>query len=309
MTLPEIVDGLINLAGISTQEAAQRAGVSPGTVAGLRARLPTQVVTWCRMAAALGCSLAVTGRARAWGAELPRPAAPQVERAWQAWRQRRLISARHSVALLKERLRSAQREERAHHYVTNEEERLRARLAGLAPAIRGYGSRQHAGVEGLRQALREVATAHGITAEELSLLAGVHLAAAQHALGEENDGRLVTLHRLLSALEVQLRLELPGGGSIALATVPPGPWKPGSREEAPAPKRAAGESLGPANRSRLDPTRILALYDAEQSIGAIARAAGISRQRVHRIAMDHGRPPRRALAKERRIAAGKDVLG
>jgi hypothetical protein len=324
MQLPAVVDGLVNLAGISTQEAAVRAGVSPGTVAALRVRAPTQVVTWCRMASALGCRLAVGGSARAWAVEMPRPSPPLVLRAWAAWRQRRLISARHSVAALRGKLKAHEREARAQQYVANEEERLRARLEGVRAAIGGAGRTQPGGqqrADGLREALRQVAFRLAVTAEELSLLAGVHLAAAQHALGEENDGRLVTLHRLLSALEVRLHLDMPGGGAIELRPVAAGPWVPGAREEAPVAEveeeedddedADGDEDAGPreVNRSRMDPRRILELYDAGASIGEIARQAGISRQRVHRIAMDAGRRPRREVAREQRIAAGEEALG
>jgi DNA-binding CsgD family transcriptional regulator len=317
MALPEIVDGLINLAGISTQEAAVRSGVSPGTVAALRVRAPTQVVTWCRMASALGCRLSVVGGGRVLPVDMPRPSPPQVMRAWDGWRQRRLISARHSVAALKERLKGAAREARAQDYVTNEETRLRARIEGLRTAIPTQGGQHRA--DGLREAVRLVAQTLAITAEELSLLAGVHLAAAQHALGEENDGRLVTLHRLLSALDVRLRLDLPAKGAIDLRPVAPGPWVPGAKDDDETPRAAAsadaddGEAVTVAqpttNRSRIDAERILALYDAGHSIGEIARMAGISRQRVHRIAMDNGRRPRRELAREQRIAAGQDIFG
>jgi len=314
MALPEIVDGLINLAGISTQEAAVRAGVSPGTVAALRVRAPTQVVTWCRMASALGCRLSVVGGGRVLPVEMPRPSPPQIMRAWDGWRQRRLISARHSVAALKERLKGPARETRAQAYVANEEGRLRARIEGLKPAILAQSGQHRA--DGLREAVRLVAQSLAITAEELSLLAGVHLAAAQHALGEENDGRLVTLHRLLSALDVRLRLELPAKGAIDLRPVARGPWVPSAKEDEPARTythnqvhAGAVEAMVPqpnTNRSRIDAERILELYDAGNSIGEIARTAGISRQRVHRIAMDHGRRPRREIAREQRIAAGED---
>lgn len=308
LRLHRIVDGLVNLSGSSTQDAATRAGISPGTVAALRTHEPTQVVTWCRMAAALGCTLVVESRGRAWPVDLARPANPLIEREWRAWRRRRLVSALHSVADLRQRLKRAERETRAGQYVANEEQRLRERLGSVRTAIRAVTGRHR--VDGLREALRVLAGKLAITAEELSLLAGVHLAAAQNALGEDSDGRLVTLHRLVSAMAATLRLDLAGGGAIDIGTCAAGAWKPGDRDD-PEPARRAGkpDTSRIANRSTLDAERILALYDGGMSIGEIARKAGISRQRVHKIAMDHGRRPRRALAKEQRIEAGRDLLG
>jgi hypothetical protein len=308
LPLHGIVDGLVNLSGASTQEAAIRSGISPGTVAALRAHEPTQVVTWSRMASALGCALAVESQGRSWQVDLPRAATPLVEREWKAWRNRRLVSALHSVADLQQRLKRAEREQRAASYVANEEARLRERLLELRGRIRELAG--HHRVAGLRQAVRLLAEKLEITAEELALLAGVNLTAAQNALCEDNDGRLVTLHRLVSALGARLRLDLAGRGAVDIAPCAPGPWKLGDREEDDEPTaritKVAAERI--ANRSKLDPEKILALYDADMSIGEIARKAGISRQRVHKIAMDAGRTPRRVLAKERRISQGQDLL-
>jgi hypothetical protein len=139
----------------------------------------------------------------------------------------------------------------------------------------------------------------------------VNLTAAQNALGEEHDGRLVILHRLVSALAARIRLDTAGGGALELEPCSRGPWKPGDREEE---EGAAGrveqqpDPLRQLNRSSLSPEQILSLYDADHSIGEIARRAGISRQRVHKIAMDHGRRPKRELARERRIAEGMQLL-
>jgi len=306
LPLHVIVDGLVNLSGESTQEAAIRAGISPGTVAAHRSNEPTQVVTWCRMASALGCTLAIESQGRSWIVDLPRPAAALMEREWRAWRHRRMISAQHSVADLQKKLKRAERDARVERYVANEESRLQARLVTVQSEVRGLTG-QHR-VAGFRQAVRLLAEKLAITAEELSLLAGVHLAAAQNALGEDNDGRLITLHRLASAMNARIRLDLGGKGSIDISPCPPGPWKLGDREEDTAKPAAKVETGRIGNRSQLVAAQILALYDAEMSIGEIARKAGISRQRVHKIAMDHGRSPRRALAKERRIATGRDQL-
>jgi len=302
-----IVHGLVNLSGASTQEAAIRAGISPGTVAAHRSHEPTQVVTWCRMASALGCNLAIEYGGKSWIADLPRPAPQLIEREWRAWRHRRMVSAQHSVADLQQKLKRTEREARVQRYVANEEERLRTRLATVRSAIASLSG--HHRVSALRLAVRMLAEKLAITAEELSLLGGVHLAAAQNAMGEDHDGRLVTLHRLISAMDAKLRLDLAGKGSIDISACAPGPWTLGDREDEVATKRhQKPDTSRIANRSQLDPKLILELYDADMSIGDIARKAGISRQRVHKIAMDNGRSPRRALAKERRIAAGQDQL-
>ncbi len=307
LRLHAIVDGLINLSGASTQEAAIRAGIAPGTVAALRDQEPTQVVTWCRMVAALGCGLSIECNGRWWAAEMAPPAPPLTARSWKAWRYRRLVSATHSIADLQERLSRAERENRAKSYVEHEEARLRLRLAGLRPAMKRLNG--HYKIASLRQAVKMIAQELAITAEELSLLAGVHLAAAQNAFGEDNDGRLVTLHRLLSALQARMRLDLGGDGVVDIQPCEPGPWVPGQREEEPTRPRLGPADTGRiANRSRLEPARILSLYDEGVSIGEIARKAGISRQRVHKMAMDAGRTARRQLAKEARIAAGAELL-
>jgi hypothetical protein len=308
LSLHVIVDGLVNLSGSSTQEAAIRSGVSPGTVAALRAHEPTQVVTWCRMISACGCTLAIESQGRSWPADAARPAAPLIEREWRAWRHRRLVSALHSVADLQTRLKRAEREAKARGYVANEEGRLRERLAELRARAKSLAGHHRAA--GLRQAVSLLAEKLAITAEELSLLAGVNLTAAQNALGDEGDGRLVTLHRLVSTLGARLRLDLSGRGSIDIAPCAPGSWKPGDREddEAATDRHVKVSPERIANRSRIEAAEILALYDAELSIGEIARRAGISRQRVHKLAMDNGRRPRRVLAKEKRIAEGQGLL-
>ncbi len=309
LSLHGVIDGLINLSGASTQLAAIRSGVSPGTVAALRQQEPTQVVTWCRMASALGCSLQVHAKQRSWTLDMPRPAPPLMEREWRAWRRRRFVSALHSLRELHPRAKRAELEQRARLYGSNEEERLRERLQGVRKQVRTLIVREV--VPGLRACVRQLCDQLSLTAEELALLAGVNLTAAQNALGEEHDGRLVILHRLVSALDARIRLVTSGGGAIELEPCGAGPWRPGDREDdEDLPERAMppADPQRQLNRSTLSPDQILSLYDADHSIGEIARRAGISRQRVHKIAMDHGRRPRRELARERRIAEGMQLL-
>ncbi len=305
--LHDMVDGLIKLSGWSTQEAAVRAGISPGAVASLRTHTPTQVVTWCRMVSALGGALMIECQGSSWAIDAARPAPQLIDREWRTWRQRRMVSALHTLA--DQRLKRTEREAKAKQYIVNEEGRLRERMADLRSRTKAIGGRHRAA--SLRQAVRQLAEKLEAKAEELSLLAGVNLGAAQVALGDDGDGRLVTLHRLLSVMNARFRIDLGPRGAIELAPCAPGPWRLGDREEDEIATvrntKAAPQPI--SNRSSLESGEILRLYDSGASIGDIARKAGISRQRVHKIAMDNGRTPRRLAAKERRISEGQDLLG
>jgi hypothetical protein len=53
---------------------------------------------------------------------------------------------------------------------------------------------------------------------------------------------------------------------------------------------------------------ILTRYDRHESICEIARAAGVSRQRVHRLAMEHGRGKRRQIIADLRQLQGEALL-
>jgi hypothetical protein len=307
LQLHDIVDGLIKLNGVSTQEAAVRSGISPGAVGSLRTRSPTQVVTWCRMISALGCSLVIENQGQSWSVDAARPSPPLIDREWRAWRQRRMVSALHTIG--DRRLKRAERDAKARQYITNEEGRLRERLAELKSQIKQLAGQHRATT--LRQAIRLLSDKLELKAEELALLAGVNLGAAQVALGDDGDGRLITIHRLLSAMNGRLHIEMPARGAIDIVACAPGTWRLGDREEDDAvtarTTKVATNRI--TNRSTLDSEHILKLYDADMSIGEIARKAGISRQRVHKIAMDHGRTPRRVSAKERRISEGMGMLG
>jgi len=254
LPLHVIVDGLVNLSGESTQEAAIRAGISPGTVAAHRSNEPTQVVTWCRMASALGCTLAIESQGRSWTVDLPRPAAALMEREWRAWRHRRMISAQHSVADLQKKLKRAERDARVERYVANEEERLQARLVTVQSEVRSLIG-QHR-VAGFRQAVRLLAEKLAITAEELALLAGVHLAAAQNALGEDNDGRLISAARVQSRSAPARRD--PGSSAIARRTRPSPPPRSrpgGSATAASSWPRRSSRCMTPRCRSGRSPAR------------------------------------------------------
>ena len=75
------------------------------------------------------------------------------------------------------------------------------------------------------------------------------------------------------------------------------------------PLRSIRSARDNQNRSRLSHGEMLAHYDQGISIGEIARRAGVSRQRVHKLAMDNGRTRRRDSARDQRVVAGREALG
>ncbi len=310
--LPQVLRGLILAAGLSHQEAAVRSGVSPGSVAASCERIPKPLMTWLRLVAALGGRLVVTWQEQRWHIAMPRIPAAVLEREWASWRTRRVVTTVNHLRSAEPKAKRSSLDERAHSYAANEEARLRERLASLRGACAGLDGAHRA--VGLRPALRLVAAKLGLKAEELTLLAGASLSACQLALGEPQDGRLATLHRLCSALGARLEVHL-AAARIDIAICPPGDWRPGMAagaaiddpdEKPPGSVRIARDNQ---NRSRLGNDELLALYDQGLSIGEIARRAGVSRQRVHKLAMDHGRTRRRQAAREQRVATGRNVLG
>ncbi|MBA3936134.1 MAG: hypothetical protein H0X38_01640 [Planctomycetes bacterium] len=309
LPLPDILRGLILAAGLSQQETALRSGISPGSVAALCVRIPKPLLTWLRLVAALGGRLSITWQDRAWTVPMPKIAAPVVEREWASWRTRRMVTTINHLRTAAPKTKRALLEERAHAYAANEEARLRQRLGELKSAAKAFAGAHRC--QGLRVALRLIATRLGLRAEELTLLSGASLSACQLALGELHDGRLATMHRLCSALGARLEITLPAGG-IAIGFCPPGDWRPGMAEPT-----AEGEDDTPTartpkdnqNRSSLSSAEMLALFDQGLSSGAIARQAGVSRQRVHKLAMDNGRTQRRQAVREQRVASGRELLG
>jgi transcriptional regulator with XRE-family HTH domain len=311
LSLPDILRGLILSSGLSQQEAALRSGISPGSVAMICTRTPKPLLGWLRLVAALGCQLTITSQERGWPLAMPGASAAVIAHEWSSWRRRRMVTTINHLRAADARIKRTVLEERARAYAANEESRLRARLEELkASCATLHGSFRAAG---LRAALRLVADRLALKAEELTLLSGASLSACQLALGENHDGRLATLHRLCSALGARLALQL-AEGSVSIGFCPPGDWRPGMPEadaaecpdeKPPGAVRAARDNQ---NRSRLALADMLALYDDGVSIGEIARRAGVSRQRVHKLAMDSGRIRRRQLAREQRVAAGRDLL-
>jgi len=312
ISIPDILRGLILINGLSHLEAALRSGISPATAASLTERTPMPLQTWMRLLACLEARLVITAQGQEWPVAMPRIAAPVVDHAWESWRRRRVVTTVNQLMRSDRKAKRAQIEARARDYAANEEERLRERFTTLRRHLRSLGGHHRA--DGLRAALQLLAAKAEVKPEELSLLSGASLTACQLALGERGDGRLATAHRLLSALNARLHVVLPDG-RIEIALCSPGDWRPGMPAEA---NTADGEddaepiersgATGARNRSKLAPEEILTLYDAGLSIGDIARKAGVSRQRVHKLAMDQGRPQRRVSARDARITEGREVL-
>jgi hypothetical protein len=234
----------------------------------------------------------------------------KAQREWDAWRKRRFITAMNHARVAEPKAKRTVLEERARSYTINEEERLRKRLSDwkqVCASVHG-----HHRVIGLRTAVQILATRIGAKAEELTLIAGVSLSSSQLMFSQQHDGRLGTIHRLLSALAARMHVHLPQG-SVDIALCSPGDWRPGmsDTEEDPDEKPvSAARSVGVApNRSRMSAEDMLELYDRGASIGEIARKAGVSRQRIHKLAMDHGRPRRREQHRQQRVALGRQTLG
>lgn len=312
--LPKVMRGLILASGLSHQEAAVRSGVSPGSVAALGERIPKPLMTWLRVIAAVDGRLAITWQDQNWDIAMPRASAVVLDREWTSWRTRRMVTTVNHLRHAEPKAKRSVLDERARSYAANEESRLRERLTDLRSACR-----QLSGVHrssGLRATLRLVAAKVGLKAEELTLLSGSSLSACQLALGEAHDGRLATMHRLCSAMGARLVISF-AAARIEIAMCPPGDWRPGQtttdladlddgQEEAIISGRMARDNQ---NRSRLSYEQILELYDAGLSIGEISRKAGVSRQRVHKLAMDNGRTRRRESARQERVVAGREALG
>jgi hypothetical protein len=310
LPLPGILHGLVLAAGLSQQETAMRSGISPGSVAALCARIPKPLLTWLRLVAALGGRVTITWQDQVWAVAMPRASGPVLEREWSAWRRRRLVSTVNHLRGTAPGATRAALEARARAYAANEEARLRGRLGEIAAAAKALAGAQRC--PGLRAALRQLAGRLGLKAEELTLLSGASLSACQLALGGLHDGRLATLHRLCSGLGARIGIQL-AAAQFDIGFCPPGDWRPGMAEAvddadgapAPRPARAAKDNR---NRSRLASDELLALYDQGLSIGEIARRAGVSRQRIHKLAMDHGRTQRRQSARAQRVATGRELL-
>ena len=252
--------------GLSDDELAVSAGISPGATAAFLARPSTPTHTWLMLLATLGCALEVRAAGRSLAVALPRPAAARLAHERRQWAARRLAAFRAQIMRQSPDAKSATANRAAQAYVEASAARLDDELAAARARLACTGLTRS--VSGLRAAARVTAAAATVNAEDLSLLAGISLGAAQAGIGLAPDGRLATPHRLFSALAARLVVLPAGGGALTIDLAPPGDWRPEAAR---------------SGRSTLDSAHIRARAAAGESLSSIARAAGVSRQRVHAI--------------------------
>lgn len=257
---------LVDDNALSEEELARSAGVSPAAASAFLGRSSGPVHTWLTLVAALRCGLQVRRGQRILPIALPCIPARQRERERAQWQARRFTAFRIQVQRQRPDLSAAEAAAIARGYVASSLERLDADL--VAAVGRLEATPVDGGAHGLRAALGQIAQAAQVNAEDLALLAGVSLNGVQNSLGSNGDGRLATAHRLFSALNARLVVQPAGGGLVAIALAAPGAWRP----EGPR-----------AGRSVLTPEQIRDRARGGVSLAAIAREAGVSRQRVHAI--------------------------
>jgi transcriptional regulator with XRE-family HTH domain len=265
-SLPLALRWLITDRGLTEHELAVRAGVSPGAVTAFLSRPHAPSGTWLHLLGALHATLAVQAPGRFLTIPLPKPSPHRRAHERRQWQARRLAAFRAQVHRQRPELPAETVARTAAAYVAASAARLDASLA--AAEARLAATRLDTSANGLRAAARALATAAAINAEEWALLAGVSFSTTRAALGDGDDGRLATPHRLFSAIAVRLVVHAPGGGSVAIDLAPPGAWRP----EAPRPGRSA-----------IDHVEIRRRADSGEPLAGIARAAGVSRQRIHAI--------------------------
>ncbi|GDY13687.1 hypothetical protein LBMAG53_25650 [Planctomycetota bacterium] len=306
VTLPHLVRGLVLLQGISDHAVAAKAGVSDGALVAHATRIPQHMMVWLRLVRALGAIIEVHAAQQRFRVMLPTLPPREIERSWQAWRRRRIVTVVNQQLHGSRPVSRSAAETAAISYASNEEARLRTRLAGLRPSDAPLPDE----VSGLRSAVRVLAGRLGINAEELSLVAGLGLQAAQVAM-KEDDGKLATFHRILGACQANIVLVV-DGQAITIPPCPPGELhtdlRPARQDPDDKPLAKARLVLEPPNRSKISVEEILARYDHHESICEIARAAGVSRQRIHRLAMEHGRGKRRQIIADLRQLQGEALL-
>jgi hypothetical protein len=248
----------------SPGDLALRAGVPPASAAALLARTDGPIATWLTLLAALGAHVQLQGAGRHAVLAMPRPAAARRARERDRWRTRRLAAGRAQLARQAPDLSPTEAAATALAYARAAEARLDGDLA--AARSRCDAAAPEAPAVGLRHAVRLLAGAAAVNGEDLALLAGVAHSTVQSALAADGDGRLAPLHRCCSALAARIVVLPRGGGRIPIAHAAPGPWRPGPPRE---------------GRCTLDRAEIQARAAAGESLAAIARAAGVSRQRIH----------------------------
>lgn len=257
---------LITDNGLSDMELATLAGVSPGAVAAFLGRPHAPTQTWLTLLSALRCRLAVKVPKHYLSIALPRIGAQRRAHERQQWEARRLVAFRTQILRQSPGSTAQDAQRTAAGYVAASAARLNGDLQAAQQRLES--TRVEANASGMRAALRAVATAAQVNAEDLALLAGVSLSAAQATLDDTAEGRLATPHRLFSAIAARLVIHPAGGGAVGMDLAPSGEWRP----EAPRP-----------GRSSMTHEEIRTRADRGESLAGIAREAGVSRQRVHAI--------------------------
>lgn len=264
-SLPLAVQWLMRDLGLSAQELAERAGVPPVSLAAFTTRPHAPTVGWLQLLAGLGAGVELRTAQRIIGINLPRITKRMQDQALAAWSEHRLSAFRAQVRTQSPQKTTAEIDTIARGYLASSLARSGDQLA--AARLRLAATRIESPVAGLRSAVRLVADAAAIPIDDLALLAGGRRQMAQVAVQARDDGRLTIPHRLCSAMAARLVVHPPGGGAVEIALCPPGPWRPEVRTgsnclpvEDIRRRRAAGETLA-----------------------AIARIAGVSRQRIHAI--------------------------
>jgi transcriptional regulator with XRE-family HTH domain len=252
--------------GLSEQELAVLAGVSPGAVTAYLNKPHAPTLTWLSLLSALRCQLVVKAPKRFLTIALPKISAHRRTHERQQWEARRLVAFRSQILRQSPSISPADAQRTALGYVAASAARLDGDLQAAHQRLEI--TRVECAASGMRAALRAVADAANVNAEDLALLAGVSLSAAQSARDETQEGRLATPHRLFSAITARLVIHPAGGGVVSIALAPPGEWRP----EPPRP-----------GRSSMTHDEIRARAGRGESLASIAREAGVSRQRVHAI--------------------------
>lgn len=272
-SLPLALRWLIEDSDLTEREVAVLAGVSPGAIRNLLQKPNDAVLVWMRFARALRCSVLVRTSRQEWTIPLPKPDQAARVRGMAQWRKRRTMNHLRQVLHQWPDLDRKEAEQKAIGYTSVAEERITAellvadeRLAGLAVSSQDLG---------MRGALRLVANRARVNAEDLSLLAGLSLGAAQAVVDDTDEGRLALPLRLFSALGAQLILRPGGGGEIVMAAHERGAWRP-------EPPRAGRSSMS------LDEIRRQA--PLAKSLADLARRAGVSRQRISAILKKSAQP-------------------
>ncbi len=256
--------------GVTDQELAIMAGVAPGTVAALFARPNAAIQIWTTLLAALRCRLEVRTASRTLTIALPRISSKRREQEREQWAKRRLTAFRAQVQRQSPGVAIRVAEETATRYVESSASRMGADLKAAQDRL--TSTPLTCEVTGPRAALRTIANAAQVKAEDLSLLAGVSLGAAQTVVDGADEGRLAMPHRLLSAIAARLVIFPAGGGAVTMSLASPGEWRPETPRTGQSTLSVAEIRERVNNRDRTN-----------ESLADIARSAGISRQRVHAI--------------------------